>query len=115
MQGRAILLYTPKEMELKDSIETLMKYSIPVLEIPAEVEMSTQLTPDEKTAPVVQIELSEKNSKVAKGASFHKKSAKNSKEKVEKKSYQKTLKEKYKKPIRLGDKIQNMKAKRKKK
>jgi ATP-dependent RNA helicase RhlE len=48
------------------------------------------------------------------GASFHEKSAKNSKSKTEKKSYNKTLKEKFKKPIRRGDKIQNMKKKRKK-
>jgi ATP-dependent RNA helicase RhlE len=49
------------------------------------------------------------------GASVHEKSAKNSRERVEKKSYNESVKERYKKPIRRGDKIQNLKKKRKKK
>ena len=114
-QGRAILFYSEKEIGLKEAIENLMNYAIPENEFPDEVEVSTQLTPEEKDKPVVQKELSEKYSVAEGGASFHEKSAKNSKEKVEKKSYQKQLKERYKKPIRRGDKIQNMKKKKKKK
>ena len=49
------------------------------------------------------------------GASYHEKSAKNSRKKVAKKSYKKQIKERYKKPIRRGDKIQNKKKKNKKK
>ena len=113
-QGRAILFYTEKETILKDAIEGLMNYTIPISEIPEEVEVSHQLTADEKDKPIDQMKLSDNNSVTESGASFHKKSAKNSKAKTEKKSYNKTLKEKFKKPIRRGDKIQNMNKKRRK-
>ncbi|MDO7609497.1 MAG: DEAD/DEAH box helicase, partial [Crocinitomicaceae bacterium] len=113
-QGRSILFYTEKEMVLKEAIEGLMNYTIPISNIPEEIEISHQLMDDEKDKPVDEINISDKNSMTDSGASFHKKSAKNSKAKTEKKSYNKTLKEKFKKPIRRGDKIQNMKKKKKK-
>jgi ATP-dependent RNA helicase RhlE len=113
-KGRAVLFYTEKERGLKEAIEGLMNYTIPLLENPEELEVSHQLTPDEKDKPVEEIKISNKSSLGESGASFHEKSAKNSKSKTEKKSYNKTLKEKFKKPIRRGDKIQNMKKKRKK-
>ena len=113
-QGRSILFYTEKEMVLKEAIEGLMNYTIPISNIPEEIEISHQLMDDEKDKPVDEINISDKNSMTESGASFHKKSAKNSKAKTEKKSYNKTLKEKFKKPIRRGDKIQNMKKKKKK-
>ncbi|MDC1266429.1 DEAD/DEAH box helicase [Crocinitomicaceae bacterium] len=113
-QGRSILFYTEKEMVLKEAIEGLMNYTIPISNIPEEIEISHQLMDDEKDKPVDEINISDKNSMTESGASFHKKSAKNSKVKTEKKSYNKTLKEKFKKPIRRGDKIQNMKKKKKK-
>ena len=113
-QGRSILFYTEKEMVLKEAIEGLMNYTIPISNIPEEIEISHQLMDDEKDKPVDEINISDKNSMPDSGASFHKKSAKNSKAKTEKKSYNKTLKEKFKKPIRRGDKIQNMKKKKKK-
>lgn len=112
-QGRSILFYTEKEAALKDAIEGLMNYGIPFNELPEEVEVSDQRTPEEKDKPFEQAEVVTKPS-IEVGASFHEKSAKNSKEKTEKKSYEKQLKERYKKPIRRGDKIQNMKKKRKK-
>lgn len=114
-QGRAILFCSEKETALKDAIESLMKYTIPFTEFPEEVEISPQLTPEEKDKPVDLDEQDHKNTAVETGASVHKKSAKNSKEKIEKKSYSKQLKEQYKKPIRRGDKIQNMKKKKRKK
>ncbi|MEQ9299425.1 MAG: DEAD/DEAH box helicase [Cyclobacteriaceae bacterium] len=112
-QGRSILLYSEKEKELKEAIETLMNYSIPFNEFPEEVEVTSQLTPEEKNKPLALEEPSHKDLAIEVGASFHEKSAKNSKEKVEKKSYNKLLKERYKKPLRRGDKIQNMKKKKK--
>lgn len=112
-QGRSILFYNDNEIELKESIEGLMKYTIPVTEFPDEVEESFQLTPEEKITPVHK-ELNDRKLDKSIGASFHEKSAKNSKVKVERKSYPQQLKERYKKPIRRGDKIQNMKKKNKK-
>ncbi len=111
-QGRAILFYSEKEKPLKEAIESLMNYTIPVNELPEEVEISTQLTPQEKN-PLPKDELNDKNPPIKAGAAFHEKSAKNSKEKAERKSYQKILKERYKKPLKRGDKVQNMKKKKK--
>jgi len=111
-QGRSILFYNEKETILKEAIESLMKCTIPFNEFPKEVAISSQLTPEEKVKPLDPEELSDKNLAVKSGASFHQKSAKNSKEKTKKKSYSTQLKERFKKPIRRGDKIQNMKKKR---
>lgn len=113
-KGRSILLYSEKEIVLKEAIENLMNYTIPLKEIPEEVKVSTQLTPEEKK-PVERSELKTKKTSIEGGASFHEKSAKNSKTKKERKSYQQKLKERFKKPLRRGDKIQNMKKKKKRK
>ena len=116
-QGKAILFYNEKEVAFKDSIESLMNYTIPLNEFPEGVVVASQLTPEEKKKPIDPDELyyEKSASEVRVGVSFQEKSAKNSKEKVKKKSYNKTVKERYKKPVRRGDKIQNMKKKRKKK
>ena len=70
--------------------------------------------PEEEYKPTNEPELSEKNTSIKVGASFHEKKAKNKKVNAERKSYNKILKEKFKKPLRRGDKIQNMKKKNKK-
>jgi ATP-dependent RNA helicase RhlE len=114
-EGKAILFYSKKELELKQAIESLMNYTIPFNEIPEAVEMSSQLTPEEKNKPLDPDALELRKAKVDTKPAIHKKLAKNSKEKTEKKTYQKILKERFKKPIRRGDKIQNLKKKNKKK
>jgi len=113
-QGNAILFYNEKESDLKDAIESLMNYTIPLNELPQEVEVSKQLTPEEKDKPIELDEISHKKPKIESGASTHKKLAKNNREKTKKKPYSKVLKERFKKPIRRGDKIQNLKKKNKK-
>ncbi|MCL4157557.1 UNVERIFIED_CONTAM: hypothetical protein GTU68_050020 [Idotea baltica] len=113
-KGKAILLYSEKEEPLKGEIESLMNYTIPENEWPEEVEKTGQLTPEEKFKPIDEDELDDQNASHQVGIGYHKKSAKNSKEKVERVSYEKQLKSRYKKPIRRGDKIQNLKAKKKK-
>ncbi len=112
--GKSILLYNEAEMELKAAVEKLMNYSIPELEFPDEVKVSVQLTPEEKGKPAETGE-SVKHKKVTReaGAAFHEKSAKNSKEKQEKKSYSQKMKEKYGKSLHRGDKIQNQRKKKK--
>jgi ATP-dependent RNA helicase RhlE len=112
-QGKALLFYTEKEKALKGDIESLMNYTIPVTELPEELTISSQLTPEEKDKPVVHKELSDRNTFNETGAAFHEKSAKNSKEKKERVSYEQQLKERFKKPLRRGDKTQNMKKKNK--
>ena len=113
-QGKAILLYTEQETDLKEAIEKLMNYTIPLKKLPVEVEVSSQLTPEEAN-PQDTYEPEDENPVNEGGAAFHEKSTKNSKGKTAKKSRKQALKERYKKPIRRGDKIQNRKKKRKKK
>ncbi|MBM1105021.1 DEAD/DEAH box helicase [Aurantibacter crassamenti] len=112
-QGSSILFYTEKEIPLKDAIEGLMKYTIPQKELPEVVEISTELTPEEVVKTINPDEEDDKNSADARGDSFHKKSAKNSKVRTEVKSYERKIKRKYKKPQKRGDKIQNKKRKNK--
>lgn len=112
-EGRAILLYSEKETALKEEIERLMNYSIPVLPLPNEVVITAQLTPEEKPKPPEAPESPHRKLTEEVGASFHEKSEKNRKENAEVKSYHRKLKEKYKKPQKRGDKIQNTRKKRK--
>lgn len=111
--GRSVLFYTEKEAPLKDAIEGLMNYTIPLTEFPEEVEVTNQLTPEEKNKPIEHRELSDEGKTITTGASFHEKSALNSKEHAKEKSYKRKLKAKYKKPQKRGDKIQNKAKKRK--
>jgi ATP-dependent RNA helicase RhlE len=114
-QGKSILLFNEKEEELKGAIESLMNYQIPFNEFPSSVKISRKLTPEEEDKPDEEEEVDLKRPNFEVGASFHEKSAKNSKEKTVKLTYEKKLKEKFKKPIRRGDKIQNMASKKRKK
>ena len=113
-QGRSILLYTEKEEESKDAIEGLMGYTIPLSDFPDEVKVTTQLSPEERNKPVDPDGASYNDTTPETGASFHEKSEKNKKVKIEKKPYSMQMKEKFNKPIRRGDKIQNMKKKKRK-
>ncbi len=112
-EGRSILFYTEQETALKENIESLMNYRIPFNAFPEDVKIASQLTPEEKNKPVEIAVTPVKKSAKQGGAAFHEKSAKNRKEKGERKSYNKQLKERFKKPIRRGDKIQNKKSKKK--
>lgn len=112
-KGRAILFFNEKETPLKEAIEGLMNYKIPQNDFPEVVEVSTQLTEEERTNPVDEDEAYDTNLSKREDVTFHEKKAKNSKEKVERKSYSKVLKERYKKPLKRGDKIQNRKKKKK--
>lgn len=112
-EGRSLLFYTEKEITKKEAIETLMDYQIPLLELPEDVEISIQLTPEERENPKHKdhnrhIKLEDG------GGAFHEKSAKNSKINQGGK-YRRELAAKYKKPQRRGDKIQNLRKKKKKK
>ena len=115
-EGNSILFFNEKETTLKANIETLMDYTIPLNEWPEGVKRSSQLTPEEKHKPINPDELYDQKPVLKTGgAAVHEKSAKNNRERVAKKSYNESVKERYKKPIRRGDKIQNLKKKRKKK
>ncbi|RMA64412.1 DEAD/DEAH box helicase [Ulvibacter antarcticus] len=110
-EGRSLLFHTEFETPFKDSIEKLMDYSIPKLEIPSNIEVSKRLTPEEQPA-IVEINNPHKAAVIeTKGASFHEKSEKNSKEN-QGGSYRAKIEKKYKKPKTRGDKNYNKRNKR---
>ena len=102
-QGKSILFFTLKEEEAKIAIESLMNYQIPVIEFPAEVEISHELAPEEKPRDMIKNYLPDTKKRTT-GLSFHEKSEKNQKVNV-RGAYKKKLAEKFKKPITIrGDK-----------
>lgn len=98
-KGISISFITAKEKAERTAIEALMKFPIPVSPLPVHLEIATRLTEEEtpKTSmKEIQVKLPKKEER---GASFHAKSAKNSK--VNKKVSRKDqMKAKYKKPIK---------------
>lgn len=107
-EGVSILLSTEAEKDKKEAIESLMGVTIPMLEMPPEVEISKQLTYDEQPKhkegynPI----------KDAGEKGFHDKSEKNSKVN-QGGSYKRIIKKKYKKPKTKGDKNFNKRNKNK--
>ncbi len=96
-KGIAITFITEKEIKEKQAIETLMKQEIPMSELPEALEISTVLTEDEipkVRMKIIQIKLPKKEER---GASFHEKSAKNSKVNV-RKNRKEDMQKKYGKP-----------------
>ena len=77
--GIAISFVTEKENPLLNNIEALMNYQVPVLPLPVHLEISELLTENEKPKifmKEIKVKLPKKEER---GASFHEKSAKNSK------------------------------------
>lgn len=75
--GFAVSFITPREEEIKLEIEVLMNREIPVVDIPENVEISTQLIGPEKEKEKVKFLL--KKPKLDGGAAFHEKAGKNKK------------------------------------
>ncbi len=75
--GTAISFVTPREQEMKIEVELLMDTEIPVLELPAEIEISTQLIGPEKEKEKIKFLL--KKPKLDGSGAFHEKSEKNKK------------------------------------
>jgi len=101
--GIAITFVTPKETEYKESIEALMNYEIPILPLPETLEISNELTEDEKPKVFmkeIQLKVPKKEER---GAAFHEKSAKNKKVNFTTSRKEKMMK-KYGKPKTRGQK-----------
>ncbi len=97
-KGIAITFITEKEQPLLHAVESLMKMSVEVKDVPAEVEISTVLTADEMPKTFVREVDIKLPSREDVGPSFHEKSAKN--KKINKKvSRRDEMKKKYGKPI----------------
>ena len=102
-KGISITFITEKEKFLQKAIETLMKQEIPMLALPADLEISAILTEDEKPKvrmKIIQIKVPKKEES---GPAFHEKSAKNSKVNV-RKNRKEIMQKKYGKPISRGGK-----------
>jgi ATP-dependent RNA helicase RhlE len=109
-QGKTILFFTENEKELKDSIEELMDYTIPMLDFPLEVEVSKELTPEEQPDDY-DLNENRNTKKVELAPGFHEKKAKNLKTN-QGGSYKREIAKKYKKSQTRGDKTYHKKQKR---
>ncbi len=111
-EGTSLLFHTEQETRAKEAIEALMDYKIPLMEMPSEVAIATQLTPDERPKIMEPNNPNTLPGDAERGASFHEKLEKNKKVNLGG-SYKRTIKEKYQKPKTRGDKNFNKKNKRK--
>lgn len=111
-EGKTILFSTEKEKEAKERIETLMDYTIPLLELPSEVEISKQLTEEERPKEGGEISKNRTSQEYVPGPAFHEKSEKNKKTN-QGGSYRREIAKKYKKPKTRGDKNYNRRNKKK--
>ena len=107
--GKSILFYTEREERYKDSIENLMGIEIISVKIPEEVEITTQLTIEEKRERGKKID---RNSKevVRENSGFHEKTKKNLKVN-DRDRWRKERRKKYKNPKSRGDKGVNLRRK----
>ena len=110
-EGNSILMTTETEMESLEKIEALMKMQVPQEELPAEIEISSELIPEEQPK-VFEINNPGKNKdENAPGPAFHEKKEKNRKENLGG-SYRREIAKKYKKPKTRGDKNANRRKKK---
>ncbi len=109
-KGHAILFYTEKEESDKIAIEALMKYKIPKSEFPRQVEISNELSPEERPREV-EVKLKPDSDNKIKGGAFHEKKEKNTKTNQGGSYLRK--KKKYKKPKTKGDKNFNRRNRKK--
>ncbi len=107
-KGKSILFYTEKEEKNKEFIEDLMNYKIPVSEIPEEVEITQQLSEEERKSNGKNFYRNVK--KVEVGPSYHEKKEKNKKVN-DRDKWRKERRVKYKKPKSRGDKGVNRRRK----
>lgn len=108
-EGKSILFYTEQEEEAKANIETLMDFKIPIVDFPTEVEISTDLVPEERPNEPEIIFI--KNPDIESGGgAFHKKKEKNLKTN-QGGSYLRKAK-KHKRPKSRGDKNLNKRKKK---
>ncbi len=112
-EGKSILFATEKEQEAKQRIEELMDYTIPKLEIPEQVEITKQLTEEERPKEEREVNKNRTSQEYEAGPAFHEKKEKNKKTN-QGGSYRRELAKKYKKPKTRGDKNYNKRNKKRK-
>lgn len=109
-KGHSLLLYADYEESHKQAIEALMNYQIPEIEFPSEVQLSSELIPEESPGKA-EIKLKPDADIRFKGGAFHEKKARNKKTNMGGSYLRK--KKKHKKPKSKGDKHYNRRQKKK--
>ncbi|MFB9055992.1 DEAD/DEAH box helicase [Mariniflexile ostreae] len=109
-EGEALIFSTEVEKEAIESIENLMKMTIPLMALPEALVISTELIEEERPQIKERYNPTKRNDEDAPGPAFHEKSEKNSKENLGG-SYKFKIAEKYKKPKTRGDKNFNKRNK----
>ncbi|MDI9312455.1 MAG: DEAD/DEAH box helicase [Limnohabitans sp.] len=102
-KGNAISFITEKEKPYQEKIESLMKRSIRMLELPEEVEISKALTEDEQPQKFVPNIVIKQPKRENVGAAFHEKKEKNKKVNI-KVSHKEKMMKKYGKPKKRAPK-----------
>ena len=112
-KGNSLLFYTEKEEADKNSIERLMGIEIPKENFPQEVEISKELTADERPLDELGKSSQNRNERVEQkdSAAFHEKKEKNKKTNLGG-SYKREIVKKYKKSKTRGDKTYHKRQKR---
>jgi ATP-dependent RNA helicase RhlE len=112
--GKAVMLTTPSEQQSLEDIEALMQMEIPVTDMPSGVQVSEQLTAEERpeVKEIYNPNKRYKNDEDAPGPAFHDKKDKNKKVNLGG-SYRREIVKKYKKPKTRGDKNYNKRNKKK--
>jgi ATP-dependent RNA helicase RhlE len=95
--GIAITFISEKDLDILNAIQELMQKEIPIMEVPAELEWSTELLEFEKPKLAIPGKVLKLASRDDRGASFHEKKAKNKKVNV-RYDHKKAMQEKYGKP-----------------
>lgn len=113
-EGEALVFSTKKELDSIENIELLMNMTIPVIEIPEAVTISTELIEEERPQIKEHNNPIKRKDEDAPGPAFHEKSEKNSKENLGG-SYKFKIAAKYKKNKTRGDKNYNRRNPNKKK
>ena len=110
-QGASIVFSTENEQEYIEQIEALMKMSIPKIDFPEDVEISTELIEEERPQIKEHYNPIKRTDENAPGPAFHEKKDKNKKENLGG-SYKFKIAAKYKKPKTRGDKNYNTRNKK---
>ncbi len=101
-KGVAISFFTENEAELLGDIELLMKTEIEVLDLPENIDISTELIDEEKPKYLLE-NVEKKQPIIVSGPAFHEKKEKNKKKNLGG-SYRREIAKKYKKPKTRGQK-----------
>lgn len=112
--GVSYIFISPSEESFLEEIELLMGQKVPIEQLPEDIMISKELTPEERpeAKEIFNPHKWNKNDEDAPGPAFHEKSEKNQKVNLGG-SYGREIKKKYKKPKTRGDKNYNKRNKRK--